>query len=925
MKISRVRINGMYNPVGYAFDTVRVAWMVEETAAKKAENIIIDVSKDEQFADLLTTVFGSGLNPAGTKLDLELEPRTRYFVRVKVEGDNGESAVSETAYFETSKMEEAWAGNWIKPVEGDTYHPRFLKKFKAEKEVASARLYISGLGMYAAFLNGVQVGNEVLTPYYSDYHTEVQYQTFDITEDLKKSKEQELSVVLGNGWYKGKFGLGRTENNFGSEFMLLAEIRVTYTDGSEQVIGTDESWLYQASDVESSSIYDGEVINHLLHEGKENEWKAPVAAEPEGKLVARYTIPVIEKEDMPVREVIHTPAGETVLDFGQNFAGYVTFNTFLPKGTKIVLDFGEILQDDNFYNANYRDAKSQFVYISDGRAEEVKPHFTYFGFRYCRVVGWPGNIAPSDFCGKAVYSDMEQTGWIKTKHAKVNRLFENALWGQKSNFVDLATDCPQRDERLGWTGDAQVFAGTASFNMDTAAFYDGFIHDMRTEQNKFDGILPGVIPVLDPNGPIYSSIWGDIATFLPSVIFEHYGDKEALKEYYPMMKAWVDKITKDDIARGQQYLYNFSNQLGDWLALDGRTEQSNAGATDEYYIGSCYYAESVRKTADAAHELELFEEEAAYRDLYEKIKEAIRREYYTATGRLSIDTQTGYIVALYTKTYPNKERVIEGLKTRLYKDCYKMKAGFCGAPLMCRVLAENGLQEEAMYFLLQEGYPGWIHCIDLGATTIWERWNSVLDDGHLSGTMMNSLNHYAFGSVVEFLYRGVAGFQPMEAGCKKVVIAPIVNKKIGAMDMTYLSSNGKWNVSWEINKAGEVTVDLEIPFGCTALVGLPFYPEEENIGELSAGKYSFHYTPTENLRSRYSRRTLFNDMMKDPKAIEIIEHVSPLLGWFLSTGNEDFFYESLDTLMGMSYMGFKQEEVERLAEELCEIYEENLD
>ncbi len=919
MKITRVKINGMYEPIGYAFDTVRVSWGVEETKARYAKDIVIEVSTDKTFAACEYIRTGASLNQAGTELEFPLLPRTRYYVRVTVTGDNGEKVTSKTTFFETSKMEEFWTGRWIKPKESDTFHPEFVKHIAVKKELESARLYISGLGLYATFINGIQAGNEVLTPYYSDYHTELQYQTFDITEQL--SEDNEIKVILGNGWYKGKFGLQRQENLYGSEFMLLAELHIQYKDGSSEVIGTDESWKYRGSDIESSSIYDGEVINHLLHDSKDNPWKTPIFAEPEGKLIARYTIPVVEKEDMPVKEVIHTPSGETVLDFGQNFAGYVVFKTFLPKGSKIVLDFGEILQDGNFYNENYRDAKSQFVYISDGREEEVKPHFTYFGFRYCRVTGWIGNVSADDFMGKAVYSDMEQTGWIETGHQKVNRLFQNALWGQKSNFVDLATDCPQRDERLGWTGDAQVFAGTASFNMDTAAFYDGFIHDMRTEQKKYDGILPGVIPVLDPSGPIFSSIWGDIATFLPTVIYEHFGDKKALASYYPMMKDWVDKITREDEKRGQQYLFNFSNQLGDWLALDGRTEQSNAGATDEYYIGSCYYAQSVKYTADAAAELGFMEDERIYRELYDNIIQAIHKEYYTMSGRLAIDTQTGYIVALYTDTYPDKQRVVDGLKQRLYKDCYKMKCGFCGAPLMCRVMAENGMQEEALYFLLQEDYPGWLHCIDLGATTIWERWNSVLDDGHLSGTMMNSLNHYAFGSVVEFLYRDIAGFQPMEAGCRKVTIAPIVNQKLKSMNMKYISPYGTWNVRWKIREDGQIEVVIKVPFGCKAVIGLPFYPEE-NIGEVEAGFYTFTYQPTEDLRSRYSRKTLFNDMLKDPQAMEIIDRVSPLLAWFLTTGNEDFYYESLSTIMGMSYMGFKEEEVERLAREICAIYED---
>lgn len=684
------------------------------------------------------------------------------------------------------------------------------------------------------------------------------------------------------------------------------------------MIATDSSWSYKGSDIEDSGIYDGEVINHLLWEEKENEWKAPVEMKPMGKVVPRYSLPVVSEEKMPVCEVIKTPAGESVLDFGQNFAGYVSFDFFLPKGTKVILDFGEILQEGNFYNENYREAKSQFVYISDGRKEKVMPHFTFFGFRYCRVTGWQGDVKKDDFMGHALYSDMARTGSIETGNEKVNRLFLNALWGQKSNSIDFPTDCPQRDERLGWTGDAQVFSGTASYNMDTAAFFDKFLHDLRTEQNKYDGIIPGVIPVLDPNGPIYSSIWGDIGTFLPMVLYEHFGDLEALKTYYPMMKDWVDRITEDDKKRGQQYLYNFGNQLGDWLALDGRTEQSMNGGTDEYFIGSNYYAMSVKKTAEAAEILGYAEEEAYYRDLYEHIRAAILREYFTSTGRLAIDSQTGYIVSLYAGIYPDVERVKGGLRTRLYKDCYKLKCGFVGAPILCRILAENGMQEEAVYFLLQEDYPGWLHCVNLGATTIWERWNSVLDDGHLSGTMMNSLNYFAYGSVVEFLYRNVAGFLPDAPGFQRIVYSPLLNHSLRSMKAKYDCPYGTYRSEWEICEDGQVNILLEVPFGCTAKVDLPFYPGEE-IGEVGAGVHRFRYQPTENLRLRYGKRTMFKDMMKDEKAMEIIERISPLLGYFLGSGNQDFLYESLDTLKGMSFMGFSMEEIHKLEEELLSI------
>lgn len=662
MRIKNVRINGMENPTGFDFGTVCISWKVREASGKEQQNVKIEVSLTESFEEVLCVKEGKELNSAAEKLEFQQNAHTRYYVKVTVTDDKGETAVSEPAYFETGKMEEPWVGKWITTEKEDTFHPLFVKSFEAKKGLASARLYICGLGLFTAELNGKKVGDEVLTPYYSNYHDEEQYITFDITEDVKE--QNELRVSLGNGWFKGKFGLNNQSNNFGDEFKLIAELRLVYEDGEVQVIGTDETWEYIGSDVEDDGIYDGEIINHLLWKEKENLPKKAVLTEAEGKLVARYSLPVMEMEDMPVKEVIYTPLGETVLDFGQNFAGYVTFRNHLLEGTRIVFDHGEILQDGNFYNENYRSAKSQFVYVSDGRDELVRPSFTYFGFRYVRVTGWPGEAKEEDFTGKALYSKMDRTGYIETGHQGVNRLFLNALWGQKSNFIDFPTDCPQRDERLGWTGDAQVFSGTASFNMDTTAFYHKFLHDLKNEQVKYDGILPGVIPVLDPNGPIFSSVWGDIATILPMVVYEHSGNVETLRENYPMMKDWVDKITKEDKARGQKYLYDFGNQLGDWLALDGRTEQSMEGGTDAYYIGSNYYAMSVQKTATAAEILGYKEDEAYYKDLYEKIKDAIIREYFTETGRLAIDSQTGYIVALYSGIYRDKEAVVAGLKAR---------------------------------------------------------------------------------------------------------------------------------------------------------------------------------------------------------------------------------------------------------------------
>lgn len=911
MKLTNLKINGIRNPMGYLMDSIRLSCVVKNASGKKAAWVKAEVSTREDFADVVHMTEGK-LDTACIPLDFETAPRTRYHVRLTVTDDTGDCA-SEVTWFETAKQEEPWNAKWLTLQEEDTFHPAFEKKFTSEKKVVSARLYISGLGMYAADLNSRKIGEEILTPYYSNYRTEIQYQTFDITDLVQE--ENTLEVRLADGWYKGKFDLGNRPNQFGDGFHLIAEIRLTYADGTETVIGTDESWRYRGSDTEESGIYDGQILNRLLWADKDNSWKTPRESHPEGALIARYSLPVLEMEELPVREVIHTPKDEWVLDFGQNFAGFVEFPARFPAGTKIVLDFGEIMQEDCFYRENYRSAKSQFTYISDGREEVVKPEFTYFGFRYVRVTGWPGEVRAENFVGKVLYSEMDRTGFLETGHEKVNRLYLNALWGQKSNFVDFPTDCPQRDERLGWSGDCQVFSGTACYNMDTAAFYQKFIHDLRTEQVKFGGIVPGRLPV--QGFPIFSGVWGDVGTILPAALYRHYGDRMALEHNHCMMKDWVDKITREDIKRGQRYLYNFGDQLGDWLALNGRTPQSMQGGTDEYFIGSCYYANSVKMVADAARALG-YAEEAEYRELYEKIYQAILEEYFTASGRLCVDTQTGYIVSLFTGIYRDKGIVIRDLRKRLYRDCNKLTGGFTGAPIMCRALAENGMEEEAFYFLMQEGYPGWLNCVNLGATTIWERWNSVLPDGRISGTRMNSLNHYAYGAVVEFLYRDVAGLQAVEAGFQKAVIAPMLNSRLGYTKLRYESVYGTYRSEWEILPDGRVHMEIEIPFGCTAEIRLPHYGGKE-IGERTAGCYAFTYQPTTEVRAKYTVKTMFKDMLADEQAVAAIRQHTPMLMWFLGSGDEDFLHETPETLMNMGFMGFGEEDVKKLQEAITKI------
>lgn len=915
MQITDVRINGIVNPIGFLMEEIRVSWKVRQTQEKEQKNARVEVSKSEHFTNLLYEVEGKDLDSAAVILPIQTEPRTRYYVRVSVEGEGGESAVSEPAFFETGKQKEPWIGKWIKMQETDSFHPIFEKIFLVEKEVHSARLYISGLGMFYAEINGKKVGEEVLTPYYSNYREEVQYLTFDITKQIRKKTK--LDIILGNGWYKGAFIHAGQKNNFGSEYKLIAEVHLQYKDGSEEVIGTDESWEYFASDIEEDSIYDGEVVNRLLWEKEENLHQQAVPAVVEGTLTARYSLPVLEMEERKVREVIQTPSGEIVLDFGQNFTGYVIFKETLPKRTKIILDYGEILQNGDFYNANYRGAKSQFVYISNGKKEEVRPHFTYFGFRYVRVSGWPGEVKASDFIGKVVYSEMTRTGWIETENAGVNQIVSNAVWGLKSNAVDFPTDCPQKDARLGWTGDAQFFCKTASFLMNSAAYSNKFLHDLRTEQKKMQGKVPAVIPSEARGEVIVSGVWSDIATILPSVLYEHYADTSALKQYYPMMKEWVDWVTEKDQERGEQNLYNFEHQIGDWQALDGRTEESLEGGTNACFLSSCYYLMSVKKTQRAAELLGNTEDACKYSVLYQKIYQAILDEYITKNGRLSIDTQTAYLVSLYAGVYVNKERLIQDFKIRLFKDCYQMKGGIIGSALLCKVLAEQGMEDEAFYFLLQREYPGWMHCIDLGATTFWERWDAVLDNGEISGTRRNSLNHYAYGAVVEYLFQNVAGIHALEPGFRKVRIKPLVNRKIQSMKMSYDSAYGIYRSEWKIKKDGSLHVEIEVPFRCMAQICLPFYDGEETV--VTSGIYTYDYLPNRNLKQRYTEKTIFKEMMKDEEALAVIGKESPKLLQLISTGKKDFLYESLQTMKRLTFAGFTKEELNRLEEELLKL------
>lgn len=888
MQIYDTKVNHLTNPLGFRMDRTVFSWKVKDAKGTRQNAARIRIASDTAMQEIL---YDSGWEKEADSLAFpvksDLKPRTRYYWTVAVESDAGEQETSDVQWFETAKREEVWAGKWITCDSTEKRHPYFEKEIcpAAGKEVAKARLYISGLGLYEAFYNGERIGNEYFTPYSNDYNEWVQYQTYDVTEQMKHSGT--LSVLLGNGWYKARFGFTAKEDVgfYGNEWKLIAELHLEYADGTEDVIGTDESWMVRRSTITFSNLYDGEHRDDTL----ENVpvCHASLCEAPKGNLEERMSLPVTVHEVFEPVELIHTPAGEQVFDLGQEITGLFTLNVHAPVGTKIHIQTGEILQEGNFYNANLRSAKSEYLFVTDGSEQVLIPHFTYYGYRYVKVEGI-ADLKKEDLKGMALYSDLDPVGMMTTGHDLVNRLIENVRWGLQGNFLDVPTDCPQRDERMGWTGDAQVFSPTATYLKDTYAFYAKYLYDMAKEQRVLGGKVPDVVPSCGVEST--ACVWGDASCIIPWNLYLFYGDKSILEDQFESMKSWVDYIRKVDGAdHGWRYVFHY----GDWLALDnpvGGAEQV-LGATDEEFIANLYYAVSAGLVANAAEVLGLEAEEKEYRALSEAQFETVKKEYYSATGRCCIKTQTALILTLKYHLSENEDLVKQQLK-KLFEDSNrKLKTGFVGTPLLCNVLTDHGMEDLAYDLLLNEEYPGWLHEVKLGATTVWERWNSLLDDGTISGISMNSMNHYSYGSVLEWMFRHAAGINTIDAvpGMRKITVAPILNWKLRKMDATYDSPAGTYRSSWELPDPKHVTVRVSVPFGCSADLTLPFAGEEvykdaanpmfsdvENgICHLKPGEYAATYELTESLKKIYSIDTPIRELQNNPETAEVLGKFVP--------------------------------------------------
>lgn len=834
MKIERLKINHLTTPLGFRLDEPQLSWVVTESTGTKPVWARVEAAADASFANLL---YDSGkrddLNPLACPLPLTFAPRTRYFWRVTVCADDGDCG-SASSWFETGKMDEPFAGQWIAAPFEKTVHPILRRTFTLDGAAEDARLYITGLGLYEAYLNGQPVTDEVLTPFYNDYNFWVQVQTYDVT-GLLRAGENVLDVYLGNGWYKG-FGPNESDGSrtelYGDRMQMLAELRAVLPDGKSFCLASDESFRCHTGPVLESTIYDGEIYDARLADPGEDGWAAAVSVDaPVGAAADRLSTPLRRHEAIKPVKLLHTPAGEQVLDFGQVITGWVEADVLLPAGAEMALDYGELLQHDNFYNENLRSAKAHFSFTSDGKPAHVRPHFTFYGFRFVRVTGIEA-VNPDDFTAYVIHSDLERTGFLETSNAKVNRLIQNAWWGQRGNFVDVPTDCPQRDERLGWTGDAEVFAPTASFNMDTAAFYRKYLYDMALEQATLGGAVPFVVPDVlgqihrhfgEENHDYGSCAWADAAVMIPWTLYRFYGDKSMLAEQFPQMMAWVDWVeTQDETHFGGPRLWLRGFHFADWLALDNPVAGSCFGGTDCYYVASAYYYYSTYLTARAAEALGDQANAKKYDQRAEEIRAAFRKEFFTATGQIAEPTQTAMLLALSMNLAPDeaRPRLVRDLRKKLEARNMHLDTGFVGTYHLMRTLSSVGLGACAYTLLLNEDYPSWLYEVNMGATTVWERWNSVLPDGLVSDTGMNSMNHYSYGAVVEWMYRCMCGLNAIEPGFASARIAPMSDDRFDWVRAEYASASGTYRSGWQ-RENGVLTYTVEVPFGATAV----FVPE----------------------------------------------------------------------------------------------------
>jgi alpha-L-rhamnosidase len=767
-----------------------------------------------------------------------LRSRQRYEWQVRAWDESGAASDwSAPAAWEMGLLDAAdWQAAWIEPdLPEDATKPRpvamLRREFALMGAVERARAYVTSHGLYEMHLNGRRVGDQLFTPGWTSYNKRLQYQTYDVTPLLKAGRNA-VGVLLGNGWYRGDLAWDGRRNIYGDRLAVLAQIEITYKDGRKEVIRSDEGWKASTGPILMSEIYNGETYDARLEKagwtvpGFDDRAWSPVKTAAHGKdrLVAPAGPPVRRIEEIRPIKVLTTPAGDTVVDMGQNMVGWARLRVQGAPGTTVTLRHAEVLdKQGNFYTANLRKAQETVRYTLKGRGPETfEPHFTFQGFRYVAVDGYPGAVTPESLTGVVIHSDMPRTSSFETSSPLVNQLQRNIVWGQKGNFLDVPTDCPQRDERLGWTGDAQVFARTAAFNMDVAGFFTKWLADVAADQYE-NGSVPYVIPdVLTVRGKpsAGSAAWADAAVIIPWTIYLSYGDKRILERQYDSMARWVAYMRR---RAGDDFVWDGDFHFGDWLAFATTRSDYPGATTGKDLIATAFFAHSTDLLRRAAEVLGKREDAARYADQLARIKAAFRREFVTPEGRVGENTQTAYALALQFDLLPEEMRAVAA--KRLARDVRERKhltTGFVGTPYLCHVLSRYGYLDEAYLLLNRQDYPSWLYPVKQGATTIWERWDGLKPDGSFQSADMNSFNHYAYGAIGEWMYRVMAGIEIDEEapGYKHILIQPRPGGGFTRVKAGHETMYGRVGSEWTVND-GQFELAILVPANTRATVRLP--------------------------------------------------------------------------------------------------------
>jgi alpha-L-rhamnosidase len=881
--ISRVQIEHLREPLGIGAARPRLSWQIETSI--------------QNWQQAGYEIEGRGaqtgrINSAQSVLvDWPFEPlhsREKVNLRVRVWGvDGSESAWSEPATVETGLLHaDDWSAHFITPAwDEDTTKlnpaPYLRREFELRPGIKSARLYITALGLYEAQLNGKIVGDHVFSPGWTVYDQRLRYQTFDVTALLKPGRNA-IGAILGDGWFRGRIGFGSGKSNiWGEHLALLAQLEIQYADGSSERIISDENWRAATGAIISSSIYDGETCDARLEPVGWAEsgfddvgwttvrrlgWDFESLESPLGPPVRRI-------ETVKPVSSTQSPSGKTILDFGQNLVGRLSIKVQGSAGQTITLRHAEVLESGELCTRPLRFAEATDRYTLRGvDAETWEPRFTFHGFRYAEVTG---DVAPSEICAVVLHSDMERAGWFECSDPLLNRLHENVVWSMRGNFLDVPTDCPQRDERLGWTGDIQVFSPTASFLYDASGFLQSWLADLAIEQRKLGGSVPAVVPNVLGGFGAGAAAWADAATVVPWVLYQRFGDVGILAAQFKSMRAWVDHVAA---IAGEKHLWDTGFQFGDWLDPTAPPDQPAQARTDKTIVVSAYFTHSAELVARAAEVLGRSDEQKYYADLAAKAKAAFAREYITPAGRLMCDAETAYALALAFDLLPTAEqrqRAGQRLAELVRDSGYHIRTGFVGTPLICDALCQTGHHLAAYRLLAQCECPAWLYPVTMGATTIWERWDSMLPDGSVNPGEMTSFNHYALGAVADWMQRTIGGLTPAEPGYRRMEISPRPGGGLTHAQTKHLTPYGLAECTWKI-EAGIFTLDVTVPANASALVTLPGSPA------LEVGSGSWHWSAPyqdPDARGPYTADDLVGEIMSDAAARNaILEIVGQMEG-----------------------------------------------